>query len=77
MQTKEDLEAWRLTGSASLPWAPGVGWGGAGAAALSFGPPGTIVGHVGDGNFHCILLVDPEDPEELLRVQAFAEQLGR
>ncbi|XP_017917199.1 PREDICTED: probable D-lactate dehydrogenase, mitochondrial isoform X1 [Capra hircus] len=51
VQTKEDLEAWRLTG--------------------------TIVGHVGDGNFHCILLVDPEDPEELLRVQAFAEQLGR
>ncbi|XP_065781088.1 probable D-lactate dehydrogenase, mitochondrial isoform X3 [Muntiacus reevesi] len=51
VQTKEDLEAWRLTG--------------------------TIVGHVGDGNFHCILLVDPEDPEEFLRVQAFAEQLGR
>ncbi|CAI9162365.1 unnamed protein product [Rangifer tarandus platyrhynchus] len=77
VQTKEDLEAWRLTGSASLPRAPGAGRGGAGAAALSFGPPGTVVGHVGDGNFHCILLVDPEDPEELLRAQAFAEQLGR
>ena len=77
VQTKEDLEAWRLTGSTSLPRAPGVGRGGAGAAALSFGPPGTIVGHVGDGNFHCILLVAPNDPEEILRVQAFAEQLGR
>ncbi|XP_010965495.1 probable D-lactate dehydrogenase, mitochondrial isoform X1 [Camelus ferus] len=41
------------------------------------GLTGTITGHVGDGNFHCILLVDPEDPEELLRVKAFAEQLGR
>nr|KAF6285840.1 lactate dehydrogenase D [Myotis myotis] len=38
---------------------------------------GTIVGHVGDGNFHCILLVDPEDTEELRRVEAFAQQLGR
>ncbi|XP_061242726.1 probable D-lactate dehydrogenase, mitochondrial isoform X3 [Bos javanicus] len=46
-------------------------------AAVPVARIGTIVGHVGDGNFHCILLVDPEDPEELLRVQAFAEQLGR
>lgn len=35
------------------------------------------MGHVGDGNFHCILLVDPEDTEELSRVEAFAHQLGR
>ncbi|XP_012585890.1 PREDICTED: probable D-lactate dehydrogenase, mitochondrial isoform X1 [Condylura cristata] len=41
------------------------------------GITGTIVGHVGDGNFHCILLVDPEDVEELHRVEAFAKQLGR
>ncbi|XP_037671532.1 probable D-lactate dehydrogenase, mitochondrial isoform X2 [Choloepus didactylus] len=41
------------------------------------GLTGTIVGHVGDGNFHCILLVDPEDTQELRRVKAFAEQLGR
>ncbi|KAM9192355.1 putative D-lactate dehydrogenase, mitochondrial isoform 2-T2 [Dugong dugon] len=41
------------------------------------GLTGAIVGHVGDGNFHCILLVDPEDPEELHRVGAFAQQLGR
>ncbi|XP_065781089.1 probable D-lactate dehydrogenase, mitochondrial isoform X4 [Muntiacus reevesi] len=46
-------------------------------AAVPVARIGTIVGHVGDGNFHCILLVDPEDPEEFLRVQAFAEQLGR
>lgn len=53
------------------------GRGLAGAAALSSGPLGTIVGHVGDGNFHCILVVDPEDPEELDRVKAFGKQLGR
>ncbi|XP_012292817.2 probable D-lactate dehydrogenase, mitochondrial isoform X1 [Aotus nancymaae] len=41
------------------------------------GLTGSIVGHVGDGNFHCILLVNPDDVEELGRVKAFAEQLGR
>jgi len=41
------------------------------------GLTGTIVGHVGDGNFHCILLADPEDAEELRRVKAFGEHLGR
>uniref|UniRef100_A0A2K5UML6 Probable D-lactate dehydrogenase, mitochondrial n=1 Tax=Macaca fascicularis TaxID=9541 RepID=A0A2K5UML6_MACFA len=41
------------------------------------GLTGSIVGHVGDGNFHCILLVNPDDAEELGRVKAFAEQLGR
>lgn len=41
------------------------------------GLTGTIVGHVGDGNFHCILLADPEDPEELLKVMAFSKQLAR
>lgn len=38
---------------------------------------GVIVGHVGDGNFHCILLVNPDDVEEQRRVKAFAENLGR
>lgn len=32
---------------------------------------------MGDGNFHCMLSVDPEDPEELRRVKAFAERLSR
>lgn len=38
---------------------------------------GAIVGHVGDGNFHCIILVNPDDVEEQNRVKAFAENLGR
>jgi D-lactate dehydrogenase (cytochrome) len=32
-----------------------------------------IVGHVGDGNFHCVILVDPNDPAEIER----AEDLNR
>ncbi len=36
-----------------------------------------IVGHVGDGNFHSIFLIDPEDPDELKRVKECNERLVR
>ncbi|KAE8295823.1 putative D-lactate dehydrogenase, mitochondrial [Larimichthys crocea] len=38
---------------------------------------GPIAGHVGDGNFHCLMVVDPDDPEELHRVHLFTERLAR
>ncbi len=34
-----------------------------------------IVGHVGDGNFHLAILVDPDDPEELRRAVELNERL--
>ena len=30
-----------------------------------------IVGHVGDGNFHCLLLVDTDSPAEVAQAEAF------
>jgi D-lactate dehydrogenase (cytochrome) len=35
----------------------------------------TIVGHVGDGNFHVLPLIDPEDAGEVTRAHAFVERL--
>jgi D-lactate dehydrogenase (cytochrome) len=35
--------------------------------------PAPILGHVGDGNFHCAILLDPNDPRELEE----AERLNR
>lgn len=40
-------------------------------------PSGPIAGHVGDGNFHCLMVVDPNDPEEMHRVHLFTERLAR
>ena len=36
-----------------------------------------LVGHVGDGNFHLNILLDPQDPRELEAVQAFNGRLIR
>uniref|UniRef100_H3CDX9 Probable D-lactate dehydrogenase, mitochondrial n=1 Tax=Tetraodon nigroviridis TaxID=99883 RepID=H3CDX9_TETNG len=38
---------------------------------------GPIAGHVGDGNFHCLIVLDPSDPEEVQRVHLFTERLAR
>ncbi|KAM3870025.1 putative D-lactate dehydrogenase, mitochondrial [Diretmus argenteus] len=38
---------------------------------------GPIAGHVGDGNFHCLIVLDPADPDEVQRVHLFTERLAR
>jgi len=34
-----------------------------------------IVGHVGDGNFHLTLLIDPDDEDEMMRVEELLDRL--
>ncbi|XP_038067849.1 probable D-lactate dehydrogenase, mitochondrial [Patiria miniata] len=43
----------------------------------NFGLYGTIVGHVGDGNFHVAIPVDTDDQSEMATVKSFCSQLGR
>ncbi|RXN21926.1 putative D-lactate mitochondrial [Labeo rohita] len=38
---------------------------------------GPIAGHVGDGNFHCLIVLDPNDQDEVQRVHSFTERLAR
>lgn len=40
------------------------------------GIPGPILGHVGDGNFHAILLVDPSRPAEVVIAKALAHRMA-
>ncbi len=37
---------------------------------------GTMLGHVGDGNFHVALLADADDPDEMKRAKGFIERLA-
>ena len=39
------------------------------------GLPATIVGHVGDGNFHVAIMIDPDSIEELSVVEGFNQRL--
>ncbi|MEC9196910.1 MAG: FAD-linked oxidase C-terminal domain-containing protein [Pseudomonadota bacterium] len=45
-------------------------------AAARYGLCVTIVGHVGDGNFHCGISLDPTNEEELKRGKAFSAELN-
>ena len=37
----------------------------------------TIVGHVGDGNFHCLILVDPADTAQVAEAEALHQAMAR
>lgn len=39
------------------------------------GLPTPVFGHVGDGNFHCLVLLDPNDPEEVKAAEAFSHRI--
>ncbi|MGX0975195.1 D-lactate dehydrogenase (cytochrome) [Roseovarius sp. MBR-51] len=39
------------------------------------GVMGPILGHVGDGNFHAILLIDPDNPAELTAAKAASDRM--
>ena len=45
------------------------------ADARATGLAAPLVGHAGDGNFHLILMIDPEQPDEIARVSAYAQRL--
>ena len=38
--------------------------------------PGGIVGHVGDGNFHALIMMDMDNPEEVAKAQEFNERIA-
>jgi D-lactate dehydrogenase (cytochrome) len=45
------------------------------ADIAEFGLTAPIVGHVGDGNFHTCVLVDPDDPDDVARAEEFHSRL--
>ena len=42
---------------------------------LASGLPGPILGHVGDGNFHAALLIDPANPSEMETAKALSHRM--
>lgn len=44
-------------------------------AVDTLGLPGGIVGHVGDGNYHTLLMIDMSNPEEVAKAEKFNEQI--
>lgn len=45
--------------------------------AKRLGLTSTIVGHVGDGNFHSGIALDPTDPEQMKAAEEFTDALAK
>ena len=43
---------------------------------MIFSNAGPMAGHVGDGNIHTSLLIDPSKPEELKEAKALANKMA-
>jgi len=43
----------------------------------ALGLPNTVIGHVGDGNFHCTVCFDPENEVHFAKVQEFLHELAQ
>jgi D-lactate dehydrogenase (cytochrome) len=43
----------------------------------TLGLPVPVLGHVGDGNFHCLVLAYPESPAEIETAEAFCARMAR
>ena len=43
----------------------------------NFSFPATMVGHVGDGNFHVLCMIDPNNPVELQEAERFSDRTVR
>lgn len=74
LQTREDISASSITG---VPWnkqvlvvTENVYW-------FHGNHSGPIIGHVGDGNFHTLMLVDPENAEELATIKQLSLRMAR
>jgi D-lactate dehydrogenase (cytochrome) len=39
--------------------------------------PTALLGHVGDGNFHAVLLIDPENPQEIAEAERLNDEIVR
>ena len=40
-------------------------------------PSAPIIGHVGDGNFHTMILVDPEDSQQVAAAKELSHRMAR